>query len=401
VTAPMVAPAWPAELGDRELVMAAARIAAGEDVPDAPTAARELAAQALAVADRSPIDDIGEHLDAEHVRSGRTGPAVSDFGGCGRAVWYRDTPPDGYVPLPDEHRRKAIAGQIYHKLYEIARRARYPWRRHEMWIDIPGLDRRGRIDEYDPVLGEVTDLKTGDDWKWDRIGEDGPDESDFAKAMIYGLALEAQGLPIRTVQIIYVHRGTGDDEPFRRDYDPAAAAEALDQLIELATMLDLGIVPPRAGFSPSSWPCKACPARNHCWNVGAAEAAGRSAQSYTLLGAEPDDPSIEWAAGTKYEADRAFRDADQRKEEVKHLLDGVPAGTYGPWVVTPKSRRQPQYKDAFNKVVGVYPLPEEHRPPVEAVADPPRRTDRWVEVKPVRAAKRQRKPRRRKESGDV
>lgn len=347
----------------------------------------QLALDAVESADRQVVDDITGHLDAAYQPSGRLGPRVSDFGGCPRKVWYREQPPAGYVPLPED-RRRATLGTVVHQAAQAARTARYPWRHYEFEVAIPGLDKPGRVDEYDPVLGEVTDNKTLGDFAWGRYGDDGPGDSAWGQVAIYGYALETAGYPVRSLRIIGINRDTGAEEHFHRPYDPAEAVAALDTLIEVATQLDLGIVPPRAGTGPGRFPCSYCPARVHCWNIAAADAAGRSPESYTLLGVEPDDPTIAWAAERAYHATKANTAAKAAHEEASALLDGIPAGTYGGWKVGPRSRVMPNWKATAERILALYPLPDEYRPPVEAVEKPDTRIDRWTAVTPVRAADR-------------
>lgn len=371
-------------------VMAAAVIAAGEEAPGASEAARRLAEGALAAADQPVMEDIADHLDAEHVSSGKAGPRVSDLGNCRRAVWYREQPPEGYEPLPAQYRRQAALGSVLHAASQAARQVRYPWRRYELELSIPGLDRPGKVDEYDPVLGEVTDLKSAGRWRWDNFA-DGPSDRDWGQAGIYGLALDRLGLPVRTLRIVAVNRENGDEEPFRRPFDPAQAQQHLDRLVELATMLDLGVVPPRDGDGPSSFPCASCPARAHCWQIDAAEAAGRSPESFTVLGAEPEDPTIAWAADRVVAARASLREAEKAEKAAKALLDGIPPGEYGDFIIALARREMPDYKGSFERLVQLYALSEAHRPPVDEVAAPLRRTDRYTSVKRKRVAARKRK----------
>lgn len=369
-------------------VWQAARLAAGEDVPDASPAAQALAAQALAAADRDVLDDISEAQAAGYRPSGKRGPRVSDVGGCGRSVWYRESPPDGYVPEPVDNRR-ATLGTVIHKAAQDAREVRYPWRRYEMTVQIPGLARPGRIDEYDPVLGEVTDDKTAGSGKWTWIGTEGPNAEAWGQVNIYAYALHEMGWPVRTVRIIAINRDTGEEEHFRRPVDLAAGLAALDELLLLATLLELGIVPQRDGVGPGSFPCSWCPARSHCWDIPAAVAAGRSPESWTLLGAEPSDAAIAWAAERVWEAAKTKNAAGKAKDVAEKLLEGVRPGTYGGFEVRRRSRKMPDYKAGHGQVVGLYPLPDGERPAVEAIAEPPQRRDEWIEVKPVRAAERE------------
>jgi hypothetical protein len=373
-------------------VMVAAAIASGTEVPDATDSARALAAAALAAADREVMADIVAHLAAAYTPSGRSGPRVSDFGSCRRSVWYREAPPDGFTPDPAQYDRQAALGTILHAAAATARAARYPWRWYEYELTIPGLDKPGRVDEYDPVLGVVSDLKTGGTRKWDRIGEDGPDGSVWGQVLIYGLALDAAGLPVRTVRIMVVNRDTGAEEHYVRDYDPAAARAALDELVELATALDFGVVPPRDGYGPSTdWQCRSCFARSHCWNVAAAAEAARSPESYTVLGADPDDESIVWAAEQFLAAKAARSAADEAYEVAKALIQGIEPATYGEIVIDTGRSTTVEYKDGFERVVALYGLSEANRPPVAEIAEPTKKTSRYTTARRVRAAQRGRK----------
>lgn len=372
-----------------DVTWAAARIAAGELVVDAPAAARELAEQALASADRQVMDDIADYIDADYTPSGASGPRVSDAGACRRQVWYREQPPDGYQPEPQQYRRQAALGSLIHEKAAAVRSLYYPWRRYEFELSVPGLDKPARVDEYDPVLGEVTDDKTAGVRKWEAYGDEGPVPAAWDQVMIYGYALDDMGMPVRTVRIIVVNRDNGAEEHFRRPYDPAAARAALDRLVELATMLDLGVVPPRDGDGPAvDWRCRLCPARAHCWNIDAAQQAGRSPESYTVLGVEPADPTIAWAAEQVVAARAAERDGKRAKKAAEALLDGIKAGEYGDYVIRPTRRDMPDYKGSFDRLLDLYDLSEAHRPPVEDVAAPLVRVDRWTDVRRKRAAQR-------------
>lgn len=379
----------PARTGLDEVTWAAAMLAAGEEPAGVPEGARDLAQRALAAADRQVMDDIADALDDGYEPSGEHGPRVSDAGACRRAVWYRESPPDGFEPLPEQYRRQAALGSLIHEKAAAVRAERYPWRRYEFEIRVPGLDKPARVDEYDPVLGIVTDDKTAGSRKWEVYGDEGPAPSAWDQVMIYGYALDDMGLPVRTVRVIVINRDTGAEEHFRRPYDPAAARAALDRLVELATMLDLGVVPPRDGYGPAvDWRCKLCPARAHCWNLNAAAEAGRSPESYTVLGAEPDDPTIAWAAEQVIAARAAEREGKRAKKAAEALLDGIAAGDYGDYTIRPARRDMPDYKGSFQRLLELYDLSEAHRPPVGDVTAPLVRTDRWTEVRRKRAAER-------------
>lgn len=370
-------------------VMAAAVIASGGSADGASDRAKELAAEAVAVADRDVMDDIVDAVQADYTPSGNKGPRVSDVGSCRRAVWYRESPPDGFVPDPRQYQRQAALGTIIHAKAAEARAMRYPWRHYEFEVAIPGLDKKGRIDEYDPILGEVIDDKTVGARKWDFVGDDGPAETAWSQGLLYGLALEEMDLPIQSVRIIVINRDTGAEEHFRRPYDPAAARKVLDDLIELATMLDLGVVPPRDGTGPGTdWQCRACSALSHCWNLDAAAATGRLPESYTLLGGEPTDETIAWAAEQLMLTRVDLKAAKAAESSAKDLVEGIEPGEYGDFVISRTRRDMPNYKDSFERLLELYVLSEAHRPPVAEVAQPLMRIDRYTTVRRKRAAKR-------------
>jgi hypothetical protein len=97
---------------------------------------------------------------------------------------------------------------------------------------------------------------------------------------------------------------------------------------------------------------------------------------------------VEWAGWQVINARRAATEAKAAKDAADALVEGLRAGTYGDITIGPRSRKMPDYKASFERLIGLYALPDVHRPPVEEVEAPEKRTDRWVEVKPVRAAKR-------------
>lgn len=347
-----------------------------------------LACAAVDTIDNPMMDDISEYQDARHVPSGGVGPRVSDVGRCGRQVWYREHPPAGYTPAPVS-RRAATLGTIIDLAARKAREAKYPWRYYQMRVQVPGLDRPGFVDEYDPVTGTVIDGKTCGDGKWEWYGDEGPPEDAWAQLSVYGYALEEAGWPVQVLRVVGINRSTGEEESFHRPYRPAAALTALDQLVDLGTVLDLGLVPERAADAsgPSRFPCSWCEARNHCWNTAAAAAAGRSPESYTRLGPTPTDETIGWAARNLMDARKTGTAADKRAKEYVALLDGIPGGEYDGLEVTPGGRFMPEYKAGWNLALGYLDLPDEQRPTADQVERQlPKRRDKTIGVKPVRAA---------------
>ncbi|XTZ13942.1 hypothetical protein ACQSSU_20810 [Micromonospora echinospora] len=340
------------------------------------------------------MDDVAKHNTAARAERATDQWQVSpsDVGSCPRQVWYRESPPAGYEPLPEDT-RKADAGTCMHAGLTEARAALYPWRQHKVRVTIPGLDRDGEADEYDPITATVEDWKTSGKATWDYIGVYGPREKAWKQAFIYAYALVCAGWPVTRVRIRYIHRETGAEETFTRPYDEGYALAALAELVNLVTMLDAGLEPIRTGRGPDVDPlCDRCPARAHCWNMPAARIAGRTPQTYTVHGPNPaaDDPAVVWSVE---EAGRArLERLDREKDEAAYkALADVDAGVYGGFEVKRGSTSRSQHKEAFEELLTRLEewaaTPEDDRPPLLSIV-PKVRVARFtkLEIVPVRKA---------------
>lgn len=353
-------------------------------------------------ADRTNIiDDIIAWHDNAYPRPqptpGGLGIGPSDYGRCGHAIQLRERPPaDLYTNEVD--RSAATLGSIWHAIIQRARQHLYPWRKYEFEVEIPGLDRPGRVDEFDPITCTAVDWKTVSDRQWEQRGQHGEREEHFGQLAIYSYALTCLGYEIRTMRIIYVNRETGECEYFDRPYSERYAKEALGTLTARAIAIDLGQELDRDGRGPGSGDLiceKYCEFRDYCWNVPQAEAAGRSPVSWTILGPDPDDESVAWAAEQVRDWADHKAEADREYKAVKPLLGGIPDGTYGDFVVKEKSRLMPQYKQFYEAVTARYEdylnTPEHERGDfIDWIARTPlpHRKDVWPEVKRTRAATR-------------
>ncbi len=252
---------------------------------------------------------------------------------------------------------------------------------------IPGLDRESEFDSYDPITGELEDYKTAGDWRWDVLGQEGPDEEVWGQVMLYALALIAMGRTVRTVKLSYIKRCNGHDETFVRDYDEVAAKAWLDVLLGYATTLDMikdaqdsgadeetlaSLALPRKYLGPSADEmCRRCFARIHCWNMNEAAALGRSPESLTILGEQPDDESVIWAIAEKIEASAEEKAAKDRVTYAKTLLEGVEPGRYGDFEGYRKGGGGgPNYKGRAEQLEEYFDLPEAQRPPLGALEAP-------------------------------
>lgn len=310
-----------------------------------PAREQRIRLRAAEVADEHPRVAIQMH-DAARPRSrktalaraqGRWGVGPSDLSSCRRAVQYRERPPEDLV-TNEVDKSAAYLGTMVDEGYKRARRRRYPWRRFStgrkpFHVVIPGLDSPGEPDEYDPIIGRVTDYKTAGEWVWERIGKLGPFPDMWDQTLLYALGLDDAGEKVVEVEVIVVNlsgHDNGTSETFRRPYRRQEALVALARLHALLDGLDAGGDLPRDREGPSVDPICAryCPFRDYCWQVPAAEAAGRSPESYVLT---RDDAAVE-ATLAEYDTGRAMEgEGKTRKASARARLDGVEPGEYGPY----------------------------------------------------------------------
>lgn len=328
-----------------------------------------------------------KHRKARPSEPGKWRIGVSDVDTCPKAIEYRNRPPEDFVP-DWEDKREALVGTIIHEGVEARMRLAYPWRLFEQWIEIPGLDRDGRYDWYDPIIAQVGDTKTAGDWRWDRVGEHGPDEDTWGKVMLYGLALEEQGYPVETVRLDYIKRANGHDEPFVRPYDRKVAERARDRLLGYATALDLGLPLERKGEGPDRDPlCKRCFARSHCWSIEKARSVGRSPYSFTILGEDPETDAIAAAIGRMVAARTVARTAKDDQEREKDLLDGIEPGRYGDFEGYAKGGGGgADWQRYAQMLADYYDMPEDERPLLSAIEMPQKKRYTFVQWGRVRKA---------------
>lgn len=324
---------------------------------------------------------------------------ASDTSTCPKKIEYRNKPPEGFEPAPEDNREARI-GTIIHT--EITRqvKALYPWRLFDHRVRIAGLDRDSALDMYDPITGVLTDFKTAGDWRWEQLAADGPEWSTWEQVLLYALAMIEEGYRVETVRLVYVKRCNGHDETFEMAFNRKAAEAARDRLLGYATALDLGQELPKTGTGPSTDAlCRRCFARNDCWNIPKAERLGRSPENVTVLGEHPEDEEIVWAIRQRTVAAKVRLAAEKAEDEAKALVDGIPTGRFGPngeWESYEQQRAgTPNYKASFEQVVTYLDMPDGMRPAAENVVAVKNRGTTVHKVGPVRKAvlERERKAR--------
>lgn len=267
--------------------------------------------------------------------------------GCRRQLAYRlaDTPPSDKVP--DWLILAALAGTATHAVVENARRKAHPTWWLERRVRVPGFDRDGRLDAYMDDLSTVEDIKTKSERGFETACNRGdPDEPDRNQVLLYGLAVETLGAPVKVCSVCYVSRSTLDSHTVTWTYD---RREAEDVAMRMFMVLDAVNVPDpedvdRDGRAPHWSPCDTCPFRSRCWNLDpdadpAAVVAARATPeevavaAETLMGLREEDRenklAQDWCRAVLVgHAEEEFTSSDGVRRRI-HWSRDVEAGTGG------------------------------------------------------------------------
>ncbi|HMM95420.1 hypothetical protein [Phycicoccus sp.] len=290
-------------------------------------------------ADDHPADALRD-WDNSRARSKKTsearaagvfGVGPSDLNACTKAIELRERPPAGHEPIPMD-KTAAWMGSLIDLALKRARRKRYPWRMFDVKVDIPGLDRPGEADEFDPVIGRVIDYKSAGRWKWEKYGTEGPSEGEWEQLCAYGLGLEAAGYDVRELEVIGVNRDNGVMESHRRPYNRRVAEQAVVKLHALVDALESGRELPRTRTGPTTDPICArfCPHVKTCWNLDDVP-PGRTPENWLLA---REDEAVERILVDYVAAHAAESPAKSKKTELKALLTGADPGRYGDVVLS-------------------------------------------------------------------
>lgn len=190
--------------------------------------------------------------------------------GCRRQLAYRMAATEPSDPVPEWLTLTALAGTATHYVIEQARRAAHPTWLLEERVQVPGFDHSGRLDAYMDDLSTVDDVKTKGERAYERAVDSGDvAEPDRNQVLLYGLAVEAMGRPVKVCSVTYVNRSTLDSSQVTWTYD---RREAEDVAMRMFMVLDaVNVADPedvdRDGRAPHWSPCDTCPFRSRCWDL--------------------------------------------------------------------------------------------------------------------------------------
>jgi len=198
-------------------------------------------------------------------QTGITVLRVSSLTGCTRQAWYRITQ---HTPLEKPGRHWArLRGSIFHRALEnMAGKDIVAERRFVVSLQPFGVDVwiAGQVDNYDPVTGVLTDLKTINSFGRSLHKMDLPQEHHKVQLWIYCWLLAQSGWPYPdAAQIIYVDMGK-----VRKTSVPLPTADGQvmieRRLVEKAKAIAEAEAAGPQGDPRAEWMCRYCLFKQGC-----------------------------------------------------------------------------------------------------------------------------------------
>lgn len=263
--------------------------------------------------------DLLLRADWERPRSKQPGLGMSDLGGCRRKAGYKL---GGYPPEKPSGSVQAVIGTAVHDTADAALR---------MMRDAGLIPASSVINEevrFGGLLGHpdlyvdgiLRDIKTiGYDAQLASIKLNGPRRTDLWQVMTYAAALIVTDRPVRTVQLDYLVRDSGNswlwEGPF--DYTEVRAAMMWLDLVRQTPLEYLA-----RDYAPDSAQCRHCPFFTACWD---GHVLDRDERSVMLV---EDKDAVGWAKRLEDARDRV-KSAKADEALAKGALDALRPNSEG------------------------------------------------------------------------
>lgn len=247
--------------------------------------------------------------DAQRPRSQQVEMGMSKLGSCRRQAGYHL---QGYPPDEDYEKNEVqtILGTSIHEAAAAAARMFVPGAQTEsLEVRFGGL--LGHPDIY--LDGVVRDIKTvGYAMQLEQRRQLGPPQRERYQVHTYGAGLILAELPVHTVEIDYIDRGSGAEYLFSEPFSVDVVAEAMAWLDDVRST-DITLL--SRDYRPDSAFCQHCPYFERCW-----DAPRGTDDRHVLFVDNPDAPG--WVV--KLLAAQAERkDAGEWEADAKGALDAL------------------------------------------------------------------------------
>ncbi|MFF3493754.1 PD-(D/E)XK nuclease family protein [Streptomyces sp. NPDC002795] len=290
-------------------------------------------------------------VDARRPRSIQTQLGASDTVCERRAAYILTQTP----PTDDSDKRAAILGTYIHEGLLGAARTEYGWLVEKAVAD-PSI--RGHVDavqldadtarrvpaRHRPLVAApdgvtVEDVKTKSTWLWDKVRRYGPTAAELRQVYLYADLLRTVGfedrpgqrylarlgpLEVARIRFRFVNRDNGEEHVEEFDFDPAEATRArwwVQGVRELTSPEQA-----RRDFDGPGLDaiCDYCPFRTACW--GLPERPGAPVQTILVH----DDADRAHALQEYVRGHELETEGKKVKAKARKMIDGSPAGIYGP-----------------------------------------------------------------------
>lgn len=263
---------------------------------------------------------------------------LSSVGRCLRQGAYRlAETPRSEPEVPEESRQAAIGTWIHlHLLPLMAELTPGALVEMPVWLNAAGFKVGGTLDWLwvdEDGFCEVGDVKTIREWKIGKIDQDGVFAEHQFQVWSYALAAVQLGYKVRWVWFLYLDRSTGQVRVMVQEFTNEKAFAVLARVAEIRRWSATPDAAPREERGPGVSPvCDGCPWLRRCW--GADALRGRKGpQRILALTIE----GIAEALGLLFRSNKIKNEAEKDADFAKLVLEGVPAGTYGPYSLKRRS----------------------------------------------------------------
>lgn len=257
--------------------------------------------------------------DWERPRSRQKAMGMSDLGGCRKRAGFQLA---GYAPEKPSGSVQAVIGTAVHDTADAALRLM----RDQGLIPADSVINEevrfggliGHPDLY--VDGLLRDIKTiGYDAQLANYKLNGPPRNHLWQVMTYAAAVILTGRPVRTVQLDYLVRDSGNSWLWEGPFDYQAVREAMLWL-DLIRQTPLEYL--ARDYAPDSAHCRHCPFFDTCWD---GHVLGRDERSVLLV---EDNDAVKWAMRLEDARERK-RAAQADEDTAKGALDALRPNTHG------------------------------------------------------------------------
>jgi len=251
--------------------------------------------------------------DQQRPRTQQQGIGMSDLGSCRKRTGYKLA---GTLPVNPVGSVQAVMGSAIHDMVaSILNSIAEPGDLVEYEVTFAGIP--GHVDRYESATHTVVDTKTTSSRWLEHIKLHGPDDGQVWQISGYAAALIKAGYPVRTLQLDFLARDTGEEYTWSKPFDTRDVADALRWLKGVRDS-DLDMLP--RDYEPDSVFCRGCPFGGLdggiCWE---GHVPNRDLRSVLYI----EDPDAQKWADQLWDAREALKTAKTAESRAKGALDAI------------------------------------------------------------------------------